>query len=374
MNSALPVIAVTSGEPAGIGPDICLLLAGHDPAREFGCRSIILADRYLLAARARECGLAVDLRDYAPDAPDVLPSPACGRGVEREGSKACLRENSNAQNTLTILHQPLLAPVVPGRLNPANSPYVLALLDRAILGCQRGEFAALVTAPLHKGVINDWRNDGLSESFTGHTEYLAAKTGAAEVVMMLTGKSAKAHPDGMLRVALVTTHLSIREVADAITPARLEAVIRILAGELRAKYGFKNPRIIVSGLNPHAGEDGYLGREEIEVIRPTLEKLRSQGFSLIGPLPADTLFTPPILATGDAVLAMYHDQGLAPLKYAVFGQGINVTLGLSLIRASVDHGTALTLAGSGKARPASLLAAIREAARQVVIQNREVLL
>ncbi|MCL2076622.1 MAG: 4-hydroxythreonine-4-phosphate dehydrogenase PdxA [Betaproteobacteria bacterium] len=370
-----PVIAVASGEPAGIGPDICLKLANSDLAEE--CRLVILADRDLLLGRARECSLAADFLDYEPDVPAWLPSSACGvkasgREVGGEGSKACLRENSNAQNTLTILHQPVLAPVVSGRLNPANSPYVLALLDRAILGCRRGEFDALVTAPLHKGVINKAGNDDRIEPFTGHTEYLAEKTGAALAVMMLTGESVAAHSDGMLRVALVTTHLSIREVPDAITPARLESVIRVLSGELRAKYGFQNPRIIVSGLNPHAGEDGYLGREEIEVIQPTLEKLRSEGMLLTGPLPADTLFTPPILAAGDAVLAMYHDQGLAPLKYAVFGRGVNVTLGLPLIRTSVDHGVALSLSGSGKASPESLFAAIREAARQAVIQKREV--
>jgi len=341
VNNALPVIAVTSGEPAGIGPDICLMLAGRDSAREIGCRPVILADRDLLRDRARQCGFVVEMRDYAPD----IPHPT---------------------GALEILHQPLIAPVTPGKLNPANSPYVLALLDRAIEGCQRGEFSALVTAPLHKGVIDEALHG--TEPFTGHTEYLAEKTHAAQVVMMLTGKSGQAHPDGMLRVALVTTHLPLRAVADAITPARLEAILRVLVSELQQKYGFQNPRVLVSGLNPHAGEDGHLGREEIEVIQPVLEKLRAEGFSLFGPLPADTLFTPPILASGDIALAMYHDQGLAPLKYAVFGQGINVTLGLPLIRTSVDHGTALILAGSGKASPESLIAAIREATRQATLQ------
>ncbi|MDR0234199.1 MAG: 4-hydroxythreonine-4-phosphate dehydrogenase PdxA [Zoogloeaceae bacterium] len=340
MSDTLPVVAVTSGESAGVGPDICLMLVGR--ARELGCRPVVLADRDLLADRARQCSLAVDFRDYAPD----FPAP---------------------DGALEILHQPLRQPAVPGRLDPANSAYVLALLDRAILGCQRGEFAALVTAPLHKGVINEARCR--EKPFTGHTEYLAEKTGAGDVVMMLTGKSAKAHPDGMLRVALATTHLPLREVPDAVTPTRLESIIRILARELKDKYGFQNPRLLVTGLNPHAGEDGYLGREEIEVIRPVLEKLRAEGLALEGPLPADTLFTPPMLATGDAVLAMYHDQGLAPLKYAVFGQGINVTLGLPLIRTSVDHGTALSIAGSGKASPESLVAAIHEAARQAGLRK-----
>ncbi|MDR1849602.1 MAG: 4-hydroxythreonine-4-phosphate dehydrogenase PdxA [Zoogloeaceae bacterium] len=342
MERALPVIAITSGEPAGIGPDICLLLAGRDSAREFGCRPVIFADRDLLIARARQCGLSVEVRDYEPG----CPAPA---------------------GTLEIVHIPLIAPVTSGKLDPANSPYVLALLDRAIQGCQRGEFAALVTAPLHKGIINEALRQ--KKPFTGHTEYLAEKTGAAEVVMMLTGKSGAAHPDGMLRVALATTHLPLKAVADAITPAKLESILRILVTELKRKYGFPNPRVLVSGLNPHAGEEGHLGREEIEIIQPTLEKLRAEGFSLIGPLPADTLFTPPILALGDVVLAMYHDQGLAPLKYAVFGQGINVTLGLPIIRTSVDHGTALTLAGSGKASPQSLIAALCEATRQAVLQN-----
>ena len=346
MNKALPVIAITSGEPAGIGPDICLKLSGFDAAREFGCRLVVLGDRELFCKRAVQCGVAVDFCDYAADAPVSV-------------------------GALEILHHPLSVPAVPGKLDPMNSSYVLALLDRAIVGCERGEFAALVTAPLHKGVINEAQCR--EESFTGHTEYLAEKTGAEEVVMMLTGKSTKAHTDGMLRVALVTTHLPLKEVAAAITPARLEAIIRILAAELQDKYGFSQPRIIVSGLNPHAGEDGYLGREEIEVIKPTLEKLRGEGMLLEGPLPADTLFTPPILAQGDAVLAMYHDQGLAPLKYAVFGEGINVTLGMPLIRTSVDHGAALSLAGSGKARAESLVAAIREAARMAVLRNNALL-
>lgn len=220
----------------------------------------------------------------------------------------------------------------------------------------------MVTAPVHKGVINE-----AGIPFTGHTEYLAEKTRTPKVVMMLAGDTGR----GPLRVALATTHLPLREVADAITPASLTQVIRILHKDLQRKYGLATPRILVTGLNPHAGEGGHLGREELDVIAPALEQLRQEGLQLIGPLPADTLFTPPILAQGDAVLAMYHDQGLAPLKYATFGKGINVTLGLPIIRTSVDHGTALDLAGSGRADPGSLFEALREAARMAQCAPRK---
>jgi 4-hydroxythreonine-4-phosphate dehydrogenase len=329
-------LAVTSGEPAGIGPEICLQLANQaDFAGD--AHPVILADRDLLAERARLSGLSVTLRDYAPD-------------------------NIKQTSVLDVLHIPLAVPSQPGKLDPANSAYVLALLDRALSGCQSGEFAAMVTAPLHKGVINDARLPRCPH-FTGHTEYLAEMTNTPEVVMMLAGRTPRAHADGNLRVALVTTHLPIKDVAAAITAERLTEILSILHRELRTKYGLAHPRILVTGLNPHAGEGGYLGREELDLINPTLEKLRHEGMNLIGALPADTLFTPPILAQGDAVLAMYHDQGLAPLKYATFGHGINITLGLPIIRTSVDHGTALDLAGSGKANPGSLFAATREAAR-----------
>ena len=230
----------------------------------------------------------------------------------------------------------------------ANSPYVLDLLDAALAGCQSGEFDAMVTAPVHKGIIND-----AGIPFTGHTEYLAEKTGTPRVVMLLAGAG--------LRVALATTHLPIKDVSAAITPKELETTIRILHADLRDKFGFANPRILVAGLNPHAGEGGHMGREEIEVISPVLEKLRLEGMDLIGPLPADTLFTKNVLAGSHAQLAMYHDQGLAVLKFAAFDEGINVTLGLPLIRTSVDHGTALDLAGSGKASPTSLFAAVAAA-------------
>jgi 4-hydroxythreonine-4-phosphate dehydrogenase len=232
-----------------------------------------------------------------------------------------------------------------GQLEPANAAYVLALLDRALAGCQSGEFAAMVTAPVHKGVINQ-----AGITFTGHTEYLAAKTGTPRVVMMLAGAG--------LRVALATTHLPLKDVPAAITRHELETTMRILHADLVSKFGIAQPRILVAGLNPHAGEGGHMGREEIEVIAPVLEQLRGEGMDLVGPLPADTLFTRGVLAGSDAQLAMYHDQGLAVLKYAAFEDGINVTLGLPIIRTSVDHGTALALAGTGRADPSSLFAAV----------------
>lgn len=320
-----PVIAVTSGEPAGIGPELCLRLATFTG----DVKLVVIGDRNLLAERARLLGLNVAVRAFCPKNP-----------VDR--------------STLDILHIPLAAPSKPGQLDAANGPYVLALLDRALAGCQSGEFAAMVTAPVHKGVIND-----AGVHFTGHTEYLAEKTATPLVVMMLAGNTER----GPLRVALVTTHLPLKDVPAAITADVLEKTLRILHADLQHKYGLARPRILVAGLNPHAGEGGYLGREEIEIITPVLDKLRGEGMLLSGPHPADTLFTPPVLAEGDAVLAMYHDQGLTALKYATFGQGINVTLGLPIIRTSVDHGTALALAGSGRADPGSLFEALAEAAR-----------
>jgi len=319
----LPLIAVTSGEPAGIGPDICLALVAQRPA----CRAVILGDRELLAARAARLGLALRLRAFDPA---LAP----------------------AADELEVLHLPLAAPVTAGRLDPANSAYVLALLRRAVDGCTEGTFAAMVTAPVHKGVIND-----AGVPFTGHTEYLAALTSTPRVVMMLAG--------GGLRVALATTHLALADVAGAITRESLEATLRILQRALRQRFGLAEPRILVAGLNPHAGEGGHLGREEIEVISPVLERLRQAGMRLDGPFPADTLFTPQVLARGDCVLAMYHDQGLPVLKYASFGKGVNVTLGLPIVRTSVDHGTALELAGSGRADPGSLIAAIEMALEMV---------
>ena len=320
-----PVIAVTSGEPAGIGPELCLRLATFPGDVQL----VVIGDRNLLAERARLLGLNVAVRAFCPKNP-----------VDR--------------SMLDILHIPLATPSKPGQLDAANGPYVLAVLDRALAGCQSGEFAAMVTAPVHKGVIND-----AGFPFTGHTEYLAEKTATPLVVMMLAGNTEL----GPLRVALVTTHLPLKDVPAAITADVLEKTLRILHADLQHKYGLARPRILVAGLNPHAGEGGYLGREEIEIITPVLEKLRGEGMLLSGPHPADTMFTPPVLAEGDAVLAMYHDQGLTALKYATFGQGINVTLGLPIIRTSVDHGTALALAGSGRADPGSLFEAVAEAAR-----------
>jgi len=314
-----PVIALTSGEPAGIGPDICLAQA-H---RGLGCRTVVLADRELLAARALQLGLTVRLREF-----DAARAPAAGE--------------------LEVLHVPLAAPVTAGRLDPANSTYVLSLLDRAAAGCADRGFAAMVTAPVHKGTIND-----AGIAFTGHTEYLARLTSTPRVVMMLAG--------GGLRVALATTHMALAEVPLAITRESLEASLRILHQALQRRFGMISPRILVAGLNPHAGEGGHLGREEIEVISPVLNKLRQEGMQLQGPLPADTLFTPQALAGGDCVLAMYHDQGLPVLKHASFGRGVNVTLGLPIVRTSVDHGTALDLAGSGRADAGSLAAAIEMA-------------
>ena len=322
----LPVIAVTSGEPGGIGPELCLRLQ----ARRFQARIVVLADRALLEQRARLLGGRVDLVDYRPQT-------ATGAGVE-------------------LLHCPLAVPAMPGALDPANAPYVLALLDRALAGCRTGEFAAMVTAPVHKGIINQ-----AGIPFSGHTEYLAAKTATPRVVMMLAGDT----PQGPLRVALATTHLPLRAVADAIDATVLEETLRIVHADMRRKYGIASPRILVAGLNPHAGEDGYLGREEIDTMAPVLARLRAEGMQLTGPLPADTMFTPPILTQGDCVLAMYHDQGLTALKYATFGNGINVTLGLPVIRTSVDHGTALAIAGKGTADPGSLFEAVNEAIRMV---------
>ncbi|GLS03604.1 4-hydroxythreonine-4-phosphate dehydrogenase [Chitiniphilus shinanonensis] len=311
-----PALALTTGEPAGIGPEISAALA----AAKHGARLVLLGDRSLLAERARAVGATADWPDFDPARDDDV----------------------------AILHLPLAAPSLPGRLDPANAAYVLQLLDRAVDGCRDGTFAAIVTAPIHKGVIND---AGVADGFFfGHTEYLAARTGTEQVVMLLTG--------GGLRVALATTHLPLAEVPAAITQASLSRTLRILHADLKTKFGLADPRILVAGLNPHAGENGHLGREEIEVIEPTLDALRAEGLTLIGPLPADTLFNRKQLEQGDAVLAMYHDQGLPVLKFASFGHGINVTLGLPLIRTSVDHGTALDLAGSGKADPGSLAAAV----------------
>ncbi|WP_247423339.1 4-hydroxythreonine-4-phosphate dehydrogenase PdxA [Ralstonia pseudosolanacearum] len=322
-------IAITTGEPAGIGPDItvtALLRLLRQPAdRHAGVRWHVIGDAALLQARADAIGLGDAWRDAAA--------------------------------ALTLVACPLGAPVRTGVLDAANGRYVLDLLDAAIDGCLpdaagTARYDAMVTAPVQKSTIND-----AGVPFTGHTEYLAERSRTPRVVMMLAGPQ-PAHGNAMLRVALATTHLPLREVPDAITPAVLDETLDIVQRDLRSRFGMAAPRILVTGLNPHAGEAGHLGREEIEVIEPAVARARARGIDARGPYPADTLFQPRLLADADCVLAMYHDQGLAPLKYGTFGHGVNITLGLPFVRTSVDHGTALDLAGTGRAEAGSLLEAI----------------
>ena len=318
----IPRIALTSGEPAGIGPELCLALA----AMQLPCELVCFGDRALLEERAQLLHSAVSLRTWQP-------LPGAARTVHVPGE-------------LAVAHLPLAAASVPGRADPANARYVLALLDRAVEGTLAGEFDALVTAPVHKGVIND-----AGIAFTGHTEYLQRRTGSARAVMMLTS--------GALRVALATTHLPLRAVSEAVSGDLLAEVAGILARELTTRFAVPSPRIAVCGLNPHAGEGGHLGDEEVRVIAPAVARMRAAGIRAEGPLPADTVFVPQVLARFDAVLAMYHDQGLPVVKHDGFERAVNVTLGLPLIRTSPDHGTALELAGTGRANPASLLAAVQ---------------
>lgn len=313
----LPRIALTSGEPAGIGPDLCLAVA----ARQLDCDLVCLGDRELLADRARQLGLKVELRRY-----DGTP-------------------HRHTPGTLTVEHHALQAPVTAGRLDARNSPCVLQLLERACDGALAGEFAAIVTAPVHKGIIID-----AGVPFTGHTEFLAHRTGVTRPVMMLATHS--------LRVALATTHLPLAAVSTAITGRLLQEVLEIIDRDLTRWWGIARPRIAVCGLNPHAGEGGHLGDEEIRVIAPAIAAMRERGLEVSGPLPADTAFVPRVLADFDVVLAMYHDQGLPVIKHAGFESAVNVTLGLPILRTSVDHGTALDLAGTGRADASSLLAAI----------------
>ena len=324
--------ALTPGEPAGIGPDLCLLLAQQAQPAPL----VAIASRELLAERAKQLGLNIELLTVGPQQWPNSPAAAGG---------------------LYVWDTPLATPAVPGKLTPANAAYVLQTLTRAGQGCLDGTFAGMITAPVHKGVINE-----AGIAFSGHTEFLAELTHTQQVVMMLATRG--------LRVALVTTHLPLKDVAAAITAERLERVTRILHADLQGKFGIAQPRILVCGLNPHAGEGGHLGREEIEIIEPTLERLRSEGMNLIGPLPADTLFTPKYLDHADAVLAMYHDQGLPVLKFKGFGAALNVTLGLPIIRTSVDHGTALDLAGTGKVDIGSLQVAL-ETAYQMAASRQE---
>jgi 4-hydroxythreonine-4-phosphate dehydrogenase len=322
-------LVVTPGEPAGIGPDLCVQLAQHHhhPA------IVVIADPALLQQRAEQLGMPLRVRHY-PQGGDV----------------------TTTAGELSVIPVALHHPVTAGHLNTANAGYVLATLRTAIDGCMDGRFSALITGPVHKGVIND-----AGIPFTGHTEFLAERTATPRVVMMLATPG--------LRVALATTHLPLADVSKAITPSLLREVLTILQRDLVEKFGIAAPRILVCGLNPHAGEGGHLGREEVEIIEPVLEELRSQGMQLFGPLPADTLFTPRFLRDADAVLAMYHDQGLPVLKHMGFGNAVNITLGLPVIRTSVDHGTALDLAGSGKAELGSLRYAI-EVAQQMVQAGR----
>ncbi|MCQ8119597.1 4-hydroxythreonine-4-phosphate dehydrogenase PdxA [Methylomonas rosea] len=318
---SIPRIALTPGEPAGIGQDLCIHLAQQEQA----CQLIAIADPELLQQRAEQLGLSLTIQLFDIDQ----------------------TVNKQQAGTITVLPISLSEPAVCGRLNPANSRYVLETIRQATLGCMSGTFAAMVTGPVHKGVIND-----AGIPFSGHTEFIAELTGGTPVMMLATPG---------LRVALATTHLPLSEVSAAITPGPLATIIRLLDRDLRQRFAIEKPKILVCGLNPHAGESGHLGREEIDIIEPTLERLRCEDINLYGPLPADTLFTPKYLETADAVLAMYHDQGLPVLKYKGFGQAVNITLGLPIVRTSVDHGTALELAGTGKANLGSLQFALQTA-------------
>lgn len=311
-------LALTPGEPAGIGPDLVIRLAATG---ELPAGVIIVADPDLLRQRATQMGTPLSLSEYDP-------------------------AQSVVAGTLPILPIRMQRPVTAGQPDPANAEYVLTTLETACRACLSGEFAAMVTGPISKSVIND-----AGFAFTGHTEFLAGLCGVPQTVMLLC--------DGPLRVALATTHLPLRDVAAAVTLPRLETTLKILYNDLQRRFGIADPRICVLGLNPHAGEGGHLGREEIEIIQPLIEQLRQQGWQLQGPVPADTAFTPAAREHYDAVLAMYHDQGLPVLKAGGFGHTVNITLGLPIIRTSVDHGTALDLAGSGRADPGSLQCAVR---------------
>jgi len=327
MAAAIPRIALTLGEPAGIGPELILELARQPWPAEL----VIFGDPRLLASRARALGRQVGIAEF---------SAACPATEARVGR-------------LLVADFPLPVPVVPGRLDPRNAPWVIELLRQACRGCQQGYFAALVTAPVHKGIIND-----AGIPFTGHTEFLAEFTGSPTPVMLLVA--------GPLRVALVTTHMALGAVPAAITRERVETTARILVDGLQRRFGIPAPRIVVLGLHPHAGESGHLGMEEIREINPAIEALRAAGFAVTGPIPADTAFIEANLECVDAVLAMYHDQGLPVLKHRGFGSAVNVTLGLPVIRTSVDHGTALDLAGTGRADAGSLRAAVELAIKMAV--------
>jgi 4-hydroxythreonine-4-phosphate dehydrogenase len=329
--ASLPRLVLTSGEPAGVGPELCAQVAA---ARDLDCELVCLGDPALLAERARGAGVDLHIERFDPAA---APRP-------------------HRRGCLLVSALPLAEPAVAGRLDVANAPYVVAQIDRALREVVAGRFDAMVTAPVQKSVIND-----AGIPFTGHTEHLAAHSGAARPVMLLVA--------GRIRVALATTHLALREVSAAITPAALDETLRIIDHDLRRHWGLARPRIAVCGLNPHAGEGGHLGDEELRVIGPAIAAARAAGIDATGPVPADTVFVPRELARHDVVLAMYHDQGLPVLKHAGFGRAVNVTLGLPILRTSVDHGTALDLAGSGRADAGSLEAAIELAL--TLVQRRQ---
>lgn len=312
-----PRLILTAGEPAGIGPDLCIQLAQTVQS----CQLTVIADRELIGERARLLNLPIELHEY----------DAAVNQIHQAGH-------------LSVWHVPVSQPVVPGKLDTHNAAYVLETLRQAVNACLRGEADAMVTAPVHKGIISE-----SGTKFSGHTEFLSELTNS-RAVMMLAG--------GGMRVTLATTHLPLKDVSAAMTPELLEQKLRIIHHDLIERFKIEYPRIAVAGLNPHAGESGHLGREEIEVIIPVLEKLRTEGMNLLGPLPADTLFLPVKLKQYDCILAMYHDQGLPVLKHASFGRAVNVSLGLPIIRTSVDHGTALDLAGTGQADFGSMQAAI----------------
>jgi 4-hydroxythreonine-4-phosphate dehydrogenase len=323
-----PIIAITSGDPAGIGPE---LMASIN-ANEFNARLVVIGDENLIRTRATAIGKSIHLQSFNP-------------GIEIPNG------------VLEIKHIPLHKSAIAGKLDVTNAAYVLETLDDACLGCMSHQYHAMVTAPIQKDIINI-----AGIPFSGHTEYLAELCKASKPVMML----ATDH----LRVALATTHLPLRDVADAINADELESIINIIHHDLKSRFGLTSPHIKVCGLNPHAGENGYLGREEIEIIIPLIKKMQAAGINLSGPYPADTVFTIDSLKDADIVLAMYHDQGLPVLKHAGFNHAINTTLGLPIIRTSVDHGTALHLAGTGKAKPDSLFAAIRSAISQCKNQQK----
>ncbi len=323
MKIAPPVqrIALTPGEPAGIGPDLCIQLSQQ---KQF-CEIVMIADPELIIQRAAQLKLILSINLF-----DVSKKP-----------------QASTPGSITVLPVSLKHNAICAQLNPGNSSYVIETIKLATQGCMNNIFDAMVTAPVHKAIIND-----ANIPFSGHTEFIADITGGHPVMMLATPG---------LRVALTTTHLPLSEVSNAITVDRLTRVITILNNDLRHHFGLPEPKILVCGLNPHAGENGHLGREELEIIAPTLQTLKKQGINLQGPLPADTLFTPKYLESADAVLAMYHDQGLPVLKHMGFGQAVNITLGLPIIRTSVDHGTALDLAGTGKANISSLKLAVQTA-------------